>query len=269
MNLNEFFKGIQMVPEAVKEVEELTISESRYQEMKDLFWSDREIFYSMVLKEQNYRILFLYYYSRMACETYEQYQKRNIENRIFWDTFYDLTLWCESCFRIYGEYGIEQYGWFFRHIEGTIFRLGRLEFEKMESEWDLTDGNIEIKKGDNIINVHIPQGDRLNERQIEESYIQSYGFWGRECPYVCHSWLLNPGLSFILKEDSNILKFQKQYKVVRIDFGEREAEERIFEILRDNPEEYPEKTSLQKSAKKYLLSGKKLGNGMGILQYNM
>ena len=130
MKIERFFKGIQMMPEAVKEVEKLPISEEEYQKKRELFQRDKYSFYKLIRREKDFRIRFLYFFSRMACETYLNYKKRKISDKIYWDTFYALTLWCENSYREYKEYGIDQYDWFFRHIECKIFRLGRLEFEK-------------------------------------------------------------------------------------------------------------------------------------------
>ena len=91
-------------------------------------------------------------------------------------------------------------------------------------------------------------------------------FWGDELPYLCHSWLLYPGLKEVLSQTSNILQFQNYFQIVDIDFADQEAEWRIFGKVEENPEKYPENTTLQKRAKQYLLSGKKLGNGLGVLQ---
>ena len=144
MELHRFFEGIRMMPEAVRQVGRLHIEERTYQRIKALFQRDKKKFYTTVLRQPDFRICFLYYFSRMGCETYERYQEDGIGERIYWDTFYDLTLWCENCFREYGAYGIDQYDWFFRHIECRLFRLGRLEFERMESEWALKYGRTEI-----------------------------------------------------------------------------------------------------------------------------
>lgn len=43
-----------------------------------------------------------------------------------------------------------------------------------------------------------------------------------------------------------------------------EAEQRIFGEVLSDPAGYSEKTGLQKAAKKFLMEGKKLGNGLGI-----
>lgn len=87
-------------------------------------------------------------YAAWAAETYDAYEKRGISREIFRDTFYDLTFWCENCFLEYGEYGIDEYDWFFRHMKLTIFRLGRMQFEIMDSRWNFTAGERMVKKGD-------------------------------------------------------------------------------------------------------------------------
>ena len=102
----------------------------------------------------------------MGAETYEIYVKGGPGRKIFRDTFYDLTLWCENCFREYGEYGINEYDWFFRHLELRIFRLGRLEFEKMVSPWEFVTGERTVKKGYTVISIHIPQGEKLTPDQV-------------------------------------------------------------------------------------------------------
>lgn len=277
MNLEQFFEEIEMMPEAVKEVRACSVSEESYQKYRALFWEDKEQFYEKVLQKADYRIRFLFYYSRMACEIYDRFieqtgtgekadrekakcgwegmsaflEEKGMNGRkIFRDTFYDLTIWCRHCFSKYGVYGIDQYEWFYRHIEGKLFRLGRLQFEQEEERW----------------NVHIPEGEKLELSAVENSFAQAFRLWGKEKPYVCHSWLLDPGLGEILPPDSRILQFQRLFEIVRTDFDEREAEERIYGKLEDNPDDYPENTSLQKNAKIHLREGKKLGRGTGILR---
>lgn len=265
MELQEFCRGIGLMPEAAKELKAIRLTEQEYADARELFRLDKEAFYSRILNKENFRMQFLYYYCRMACEVYEKYCENGIDDNIYWDTFQDITFWCENCLNEFGEYGIDQYDWFFRHIEMRIFRLGRLEFEMMPSEWDLEYKGGRIRVGDPVINIHIPQGEKLNVSACVESCKRGKAFWGEEYPCICHSWLLFPGLADILKPGSNILEFQRLFQIVRTDDMEREAEWRIFTKVRDNPEEYQERTSLQKSAKTYLSEGKRLGNGIGVL----
>ena len=202
----------------------------------------------------------------MACETWEEYKKKEISEKIFFDTFSDITIWCENSRRRFGNYVLREYGWLWRHVEMMIFRLGRLQFEKMDSEWEADLGDIHIRKGKTVISVHIPEGCPLDHAACEKSFRQAYEFWGTELPYVCHSWLLGAELRNFLSEDSNIMKFQQFFDIVEVDYSIREGEERIFGRLRENPELYEGHTSLQKKAKQHLLLGGRLGSGLGILK---
>lgn len=67
-----------------------------------------------------------------------------------------------------------------------------------------------------------------------------------------------------LDENSNILRFQQMFEIQSVDFQFREGEERIFDCLMENPEKYPENTSLQRNARKYLMQGGRLGSGLGV-----
>ena len=242
MKINEFLAEINMLPEAVHLLNELQesgrIGEEEYQENKLLYEKDRALFYEKILLEKDYRLVFLYYLCRMGAETYDAYEKR----------------------------GIDEYDWFFRHMKLTIFRLGRMQFEIMDSRWNFTAGERMVKKGDPIISIHIPQGEKLTLESVKESIVQGMAFWGKEMPYLCHSWLLYPGLKDILPEKSNIIMFQNQFQIVETDWDEREAEWRIWGKVQRNLNVYSENTSLQRAAKKYLKSGKVLGSGLGILK---
>lgn len=270
IELECFWDEIRLMPEAVNELKKFIrnkeISEEEYTENCTFFDKDRDLFYERVMSRANYRLHFLYYFSRMALNVWEKYAAKGISRKIYVDTFYDLTLWCGNCHRDFGEYGINEYGWFFRHLDMTLFRLGRLQFELLASPWEIRERVPQIQKGDPVISVHIPQGEKLDPAAVHSSLQQAYEFLGTDKPYLCHSWLLYPGLREILNKDSNILKFQEEFQLEAVDYAEREGEQRIFDVLKDDPLEYPENTSLQRNTKKYLLTGKRLGSGLGILR---
>ena len=81
---------------------------------------------------------------------------------MFFDTFSDIAVWCQVCFRRYGEYGIQEYEWLWRHVEMTLFRLGRLQFEKTESLWEFEYKGRKTAVGDPVISIHIPEGQPLD-----------------------------------------------------------------------------------------------------------
>lgn len=71
-----------------------------------------------------------------------------------------------------------------------------------------------------------------------------------------------------MAEESNIIKFMSLFDIcysVKID---EQAIERIFgkrKLLKKN---YAERTDLQRRAKRYMLSGKRLGIGIGVKKHN-
>ena len=264
MKTAEFYRGISLPEEAIELLEKVKDTDEK--EMKVLFQNNREVFYKNILKRENPWLSFLYYYSQMACDIWEEYKKRGISEKIYWDTFSDFTIWCQNCKEETGKYGLRQYEWLFRHIDMTLFRLGRLQFEAFPSEWNLTYGEYTVKKGEDVIYVHIPQGAPLAKAECEKSFKEAFSMFGKEKAYICHSWLLGPELSEILGENSNIGKFRSFFHVVLRDYDTREAEERIFKMVQENVSVYPETTSLQRAAKQFLMEGGHLGNGVGILR---
>jgi hypothetical protein len=68
-----------------------------------------------------------------------------------------------------------------------------------------------------------------------------------------------------MEVSSNILQFQSLFELVYSDDDDNQAIERIFGKRRLIKSNYPENTSLQKRAKKYMLDGNKLGIGIGII----
>lgn len=269
MTLEEFCRGIMLEEKAVEKLLELSVDEKDYLFYKKLYFEDREKFFSIVEKKKNFRMLFLYCYCRMAMEDYEKYREKNIPQRVYWDTFSDISIWCENCFKQFGEYGLQEYRWLYRHIDLKLFRLGRLQFEKSVAEKNIDVDGVKISKGENVINIHIPQGEKLDLKASKESILWAFKIFGKDVPYLCYSWLLCPALQEILNGESNILKFQSLFSVIYTNFESREGEKRIFKTLSENTAEYPEKTSLQRNAKSYLLKGGRLGDSLGVLRKDL
>ena len=228
------------------------------------------------MKKNQSSLWFLWLYSHMACKVYERYEESGISESVFWDTFQDIRLWCENAEKEFGILGLMEYEWFYRHIDMVLFRFGRLQFEKMTGEESLlpiihnieenypvvSHGKIDVEK---VIFIHIPQGEPLIWEECEKSLEKAKKFFGNDMTYVCHSWLLYPGLDAVLNETSNIREFRKHFKIIQTDYKEREAEWRVFGKVLKNVVDYPEETGLQKRVKEHLLKGNVLGNGLGIL----
>ena len=279
MKVTEFWDGIDLGNNHREAVLGMKFEVQECERLYELYRKDHNMFFEEVLKKQESGLWFLWLYSHMACETYDRYMEQGISETIFFDTFQDIRFWCENSEREFGTMGLAVYEWFYRHIDMVLFRLGRLQFEIMEMEHSVVSmknegedfavlplKEVRIEKGTNVINIHIPQGEPLTWEGCEKSLETARYFWGSDKTYVCHSWLLYPGLDKVLSEQSNIREFRKHFRVLQTDYKEREAEWRVFGKVLKNVVDYPEETSLQRRVKEYLLSGKSLGNGWAVLK---
>jgi len=85
------------------------------------------------------------------------------------------------------KYGINEYDWFFRHLELRIFRFGRLEFEKDGFPMGaFSGGNRRAKRWKKVISIHIPpRGEKAGYRPGEGISYSGNGFPGEEICPIC------------------------------------------------------------------------------------
>lgn len=212
--------------------------------------------------------------------TRDFYNGKGIDEGILFDTLNDIAIWCENN----GNKGLKNYRWIKNHICGELFKLGRLQFQLYKS----SNSTLNYKKlpfnfNDNLIYIHIPQGEKLLKKDCIESiksaekffnyYFNGYDY---KC-FFCESWLLYENNIDFMDADSNIVQFMSLFDIAYSVSNEGQALKRIFGI--DNKSiffrmiskrksavlSYPEKTALQKSAKNYMLNGGKLGVGIGTI----
>ena len=131
-----------------------------------------------------------------------------------------------------------------------------------------------VPSGEYGIETHIQQGAPLKTQDCLASFDMAREFFRKHFPeyspeyFMCDSWLLNPNLEKIAP-DSNIARFMRLWE--KIDFPDdkgAQAVERIFGFgveLADVKELEP-KTSLQKNAKEFLLSGGDLRMTAGYIK---
>ncbi len=204
--------------------------------------------------------------------TEEEYVKKGISREILYDTLSDLAIWTEIWSRKKGELYLGELIWLSLHLKARLFKLGRLQFCLGKSEFDIPHHN--ISKGDNVIEVHIPSnGEPLTYDACVKSFSKARAFFADYFPdfdykcFTCHSWLLDSSLKEILKSDSNILKFQTMFKLIK--------EEKSNAILNyvfewgTRPEDIKNASctsSFAENVKKRVLSGKSFYVGFGIAQ---
>lgn len=255
METERLMENIHLPEEGRNCVQDFQMSEIAYEAWKKLFYEDKKAFFEEAQKRTDKEQLYLYLYIRFAADLYPEFIKRKISEEIYFDTFYDITIWYGQCVRKKKIPGLVEEHWLSLPLQMKIFRLGRLQFEP--------------DKEKKILHIHIPEGEPLDDQACGESFMKADQFFGPEYSmFDCESWLLSPKLRKLLKPQSNILKFQNRFEVQKIVYLFRQAEERVFGEIREDKENYPEDTSLQRAVKNMVLSGEDIGMGYGVIYRN-
>lgn len=142
--------------------------------------------------------------------------------------------------------------------------------ELCDAEWELV-----LKKDDLIMNIHIPEGGKLDHEQCINSYSQASSFCKKYFPeqdfkaFACCTWFLDIQLRSILDCNSNIVRFMNDFYLFPVYTPKKShMYERVFGRYIDNAAEMPENTNLQKAIKQYIAAGNHMRNGAGFILIN-
>ena len=152
------------------------------------------------------------------CEkTKEKYEAMGLPESILDATLSDLVRWTVEWTNVKGELYLGELSWLARHLSASIFRIGRLQYCKGKAAVDFP--SLGVLKGDPIIEVHIPKGERLTKENCLASLSEARAFFKKHFPdydYKCfttHSWLLDDALKKYLPEESGILAFASLFEI--------------------------------------------------------
>lgn len=135
-----------------------------------------------------------------------------------------------------------------------------------EEEWDVV-----LKHDVGILDVHIPSGAKMDYDSCIESFKQANEFFPKyfsEHSYVgfyCESWLLDHAFLSILNQNTNIVRFQKEFYMLPVFSGEADTYDRVFGDRTIEISNAPRDTSLQRAIADYVLSGGKMHSAMGFM----
>lgn len=207
-------------------------------------------------------------YALSRCDHVEKiFEEKGIDREILIATLSDIVVWSENQYFVHGTVGLSDAGWLEGHLEGKLFRLGRLQF-KMEQSIASSAAHGLIEK-DPVIEIHIPQGEPMDMDAVHASYRRAKEFFHIYFPeyeyryFVCGSWLLDYHLKDFLKETSNILKFANEFEII-CNHPSNDAMRRLFEL---NPNKEPE-NSFQKNVRTFVENGGQTLEGYGILTWD-
>lgn len=193
-----------------------------------------------------------------ALDTWADYRAAGIPDEIFLSTMGCFARFVREHKESFGQYGFDRFFWTFRQLSRGIYRIGELEF-------DLHCGH------ENALGIHIPSDARLSPESLKKSYRAALAFMERFHPdfifdrFHCHTWLLSPELTKLLKPDSHILAFQQDFTLESVDLDSEGYKLWLFKRSDLAIADAPEATSLQRRAKAHLLSGGKIGEAAGFI----
>lgn len=181
------------------------------------------------------------------------------------ETLRDVNVWLDGYYEQEGVRAFCEYCWLRRHFTGTLFTIGRLQFCLEENVGLAPEGKM-------VIDTHIPRGGKLTQEECLKSFAMAEEFFDKYFPghdakyFYCHSWLLSKDLEAVCGEGSNVLNFSHMwnYHACEPDYS-AQAVRHVFGInyVRDDIDQFPENTSLQRKVKAYLLDGNDINIGSG------
>ena len=257
MDFSSFLEAIGI--DEIEKVEAYPLSD----EDLPLFFSDFDAFVKRGEGVADSGLFFLASYCRNAWGAHDEYMRRGIDDSVFIATFSDIALWAGEYRRRTGRLGLDRIFWLWRHIKLRLFRLGELQFELLPDEAEgIWKDTLSTWNGP-VLNVHIPKGTDLDG--AEESFDYALSFFGYEhCRFLIHSWLISPEIWEMLGPSSRIRRFASLFRLVGTT-DDRQAEERLFGAVLEDPSLYVPSSSLSASAASFLRSGGSISSGYGYL----
>lgn len=268
MELQQLCEGIGLPEDAyqkmMKEKEALNLSEmekqmGRLTEAKTAAEAYRQLENCLGRNEEHMKMLACQLVC--VCRDYDRYKEKGISDEIYFDTMKCFTRFLGECRERTGTVVFDRGWWTYRQVSMTLFRIGELEYEMCRF------------RGKKAISIHIPSDADFTPEKVQESLKKAGEFLEKIYPdfadaeYFCESWLLSPRLGALMKDSSNIRKFQILFQIEEDMPQDKEYMEWVFGKMPDTPwQELPEQTSLQRKVKEMLKNGENLGAGAGILR---
>ena len=108
--------------------------------------------------------------------TKEEYLEKGIPLSVFYDTMADIKIWCENNH----NKGLKNYRWIENHLNCNLFRIGRLQFQMFRCKLKtLRYDRLPFDYNEQMIYIHIPQGEKLIYHACMESINQAKNFFDK------------------------------------------------------------------------------------------
>jgi hypothetical protein len=171
--------------------------------------------------------------------------RRGVPDGVSRATLGDFARQADLCRRLYGHGGVAAPNWLALHFRGTLFELGRLQIQRSLVPRDkalpiVPDAAADVP----MLDLHIPESGPLAPDLVDGSLDAARAFFPRHFPHeryelaVCTSWLLDDQLAGYLPETSNIVAFQRRFRLTPPEPG-NEDDRSVVEFVFRRPREHP------------------------------
>src|SRR5438094_8273068 len=164
------------------------------------------------------RYFFVFVYLAALADVRRFHLQRRIPDDISWATLSDLARNLKRDRLLLGDGGLRTSGWLTLHFRGSIYQLGRLQFNRVNIRAaHVADA---FREGEPTLGIHIPESGPLTPEACDDSVAQARPFFSRHFPEtptrlaICTSWLLDPQRAEYLAPDSNGLRFGRRIRLV-------------------------------------------------------
>ena len=218
------------------------------------------------------RYFWIFVYLAAVPDIRRWHVERGVPEDISWATLADLGRHVRLYRRRNGRLGLDTGFWIALHFRGALYALGRLQFNPYRlltgpagpAFWyDPEDTRPGPRSGDSVLGVHIPESGPMDPVSCNRSFAAAAEFFPRLFPEyasriaTCTSWLLDDQLLEYLPADSNIVRFQKRFKLVP---GARDSDDSIFHFVFGKPVaaagDIEPRTTLERAILKHLEDGR-------------
>lgn len=217
------------------------------------------------------RYFFVYVYLAALADVRRFHAQRGIADDISWATLSDLGRNLERDRLLFGEGGLRTSGWLTLHFRGSIYELGRLQFNRMNVRAAYVAGT--FREGEPALGIHIPESGALTPEACDDSLTRAGPFFARHFPEtpthlgICTSWLLDPQLADHLPPDSNIVRFQRRFELVGEGYdGDADVLRFVFHRIAPEIDDLPQRTTIERAIVTHLRAGKHWRNRTGWLR---
>lgn len=217
------------------------------------------------------RYFFVYVYLAALADVRRFHKERRIPDQISWATLADLGRNLKRDRLLLGDGGLRTSGWLTLHFRGSLYQLGRLQFNRMSIRAAHVADT--FREGEPALGIHIPESGALTPEACDDSFTQVRSFFALHFPEtptrlgICTSWLLDQQLAEYLAPESNVLRFQRRFNLVGEGYdGDADVLRFVFHRIAPNIDDLPQRTTLERAIVAHLRAGRHWRNRTGWLK---